>query len=260
MSAPVPSAGGRDEYPGDGEGGTEREHVGRDGVRTTAVRDLLSRVRRRGGGDRLRSVLRVVDFATPILVESLTADFPEYVPGAARTWAAAALWIVLALTILGQLVEQSGPNPHVFETREDLVHFLQDERPSEWGYQLNVTLALLGGIVVWALWSAFWNALEELLRATPELDAVVPSRQRRSAPSRSSRSRSPRSTAGSTGWLPDWCARRCTGTHSRTTALFESARSFRSAAERATAARPRARRRTRRTSGVRRRRNRTRRR
>jgi hypothetical protein len=115
----------------------------------------------------------VVEFATPILVESLAADFPEYVPGPVGTWAAAALWIILGLTILGQLAEQSGPNPHVFETREELVHFLQDERPSEWGYQLNVTLTLLGGIVVWALWAGFFEALEELLRAMPDLDAVV---------------------------------------------------------------------------------------
>lgn len=115
----------------------------------------------------------VVDFATPILVESLAADFPEYVPGPVQTWAAAALWIILGLTILGQLQEQASANPHVFETREELIHFLQDERPSEWGYQLNVTLTLVGGIVVWALWGAFFDALEELLRAMPDLDAVA---------------------------------------------------------------------------------------
>lgn len=115
----------------------------------------------------------VVDFATPILVKSLAADFPAYVPGAVQTWAAAALWIILGLTILGQLQVQVSVNPRVFETREELINFLRDERPIGWKYRLNVTLALVGGIVVWALWSAFWNALEELLLAMPEVDAVT---------------------------------------------------------------------------------------
>jgi len=115
----------------------------------------------------------VVDFATPILVASLAADFPEYVPGAVQTWAAAALWIILGLTILGQLQAQASANPRVFGTREELIHFLRDERPTGWKYRLNVTLALVGGVVVWGLWSAFWNALEELLLAMPDLDAVT---------------------------------------------------------------------------------------
>jgi hypothetical protein len=115
----------------------------------------------------------VVDFATPMLVESLAAGFPAFVAGPMQTWAAVALWAILGLTIPGRLQQQTPANPHVFETREELVRFLRDERPTGWNYRFNVTLALVGGIAVWALWPAFRNALEELLLAMPELDAVT---------------------------------------------------------------------------------------
>lgn len=105
----------------------------------------------------------LVAVGTPI-VRDAVADSPLGIdPGLVTLAAAGALWVILGLTILGQLTEQWRDNPRRFEDAESTHQFLTAIAPSISRMQGWALLALLGLVVVVFGFEAFLDSYRLLL-------------------------------------------------------------------------------------------------
>lgn len=83
-------------------------------------------------------------------------------PDAIRTWFAIGLWIILGLTVLGQLTKQLKDNPHRFSTDDARRAFLERRRPGPLRYLGAILATTVGAAIAWLLIEEFLMALVSL--------------------------------------------------------------------------------------------------
>lgn len=105
----------------------------------------------------------LVAVGTPV-VRDAVADSPLGIdPGLVTFASAGALWLILGLTILGQLTEQWRDNPRRFDDAESLHQFLAAIAPSISRMQGWAFAALLGLLIVVFGFDAFLDSYRSLL-------------------------------------------------------------------------------------------------
>ncbi|MFB6071068.1 MAG: hypothetical protein ABEJ76_08590 [Halanaeroarchaeum sp.] len=115
----------------------------------------------------------VVGTVTVVLTQTLASVRPSMVPEPVGTWAAIALWVVFALTVVAQGVAQWESNPRRFDSAAARTRFLERGRPDERRYRWWGIWVLIGGVVAYWTFPPFVETLAQLTRIVAGL-AVDP--------------------------------------------------------------------------------------
>lgn len=118
----------------------------------------------------------VVDRATPAIVDVLAETLPDASPSLVRLGLAATLWVVLAVTALGQLRRQLAALG--VGTRGARSRRASRSRPSLLGLVGNLAVALVAGLVAALTFASALETVVALIRllARLEIDALVPAK------------------------------------------------------------------------------------
>jgi hypothetical protein len=116
----------------------------------------------------------IVEWLTPALVAALAGPVPDLVPEPLTTVTAVLLWVALGATVAAIVLPLLDANPRTFDDRRERDAFLDENRPSDRDYRVNLALMVLGGATAVLAWPTFVAVLRETVPVVVALGGPVP--------------------------------------------------------------------------------------